>query len=319
MSFFASVSMLTLGAILALVAITISAFLIIRPGFRRVSRDRRRQLLGRKRKQKATTLATATDFATDQIGKILAKRGRGLAAQLELAGVRTKASDVVLLTVAAALATGALVMLVAGPAVGLLVAAIVPVGGWFILGFLVGRRKRAFADQLDQTLQMMAASLRAGYSLLQSVQAMSSEADSPTKDEFSRVINETRIGRPLNESLIEVSNRMGSEDFNWVAQAIAINREVGGNLADVLDGVARTIRDRNQLHRQVASLASEGKLSAVILMALPFAVTAFLTIANPGYLIPLYTTPIGFAIDGVAVVMLVIGGIWLRSTVKIKF
>lgn len=319
MSWFATASMLTLGSFLLLVAITIFAFLVIRPGFRRVSRDRRRFLLGRKRPKQATTLATATDFATDQIGKILAKRGRSLAGRLELAGIKTKASDVVLLTVAASLAAGALVMLVVGPAIGLVVAVIIPVVGWFILGFLVGRRKRAFADQLDSTLQMMAASLRAGYSLLQALQAMSSEADSPTKDEFSRVLNETRIGRPLNESLIEVANRMGSEDFNWVSQAIAINREVGGNLADVLDGVARTIRDRNQLHRQVASLASEGKLSAVILMALPFGVTAFLTVANPGYLSRLFTTTIGWGIIIAAIVMLTIGGIWLRATVRIKF
>ncbi len=319
MSFFATASMLTLGSSLLLVAITIVAILIIRPGFRRVSRDRRRQLKGGKRREHATTLATATDFATDQIGKILAKRGRGLAGRLELAGLKTKASDVVLLTTAASLAAGALTMLIVGPAISLVVAVIIPVVGWFILGFLVGRRKRAFADQLDRTLQMMAASLRAGYSLLQSVQAMSSEADSPTKDEFSRVLNETRIGRALNDSLIEVSNRMGSEDFKWVAQAIAINREVGGNLADVLDGVARTIRERNQLHRQVAALASEGKLSAIILMALPFGVVAFLTIGNPGYLNRLFTTTIGWGIVIAAIVMLTIGGIWLRATVKIKF
>jgi len=319
MSWFATTSMLTLGSFLLLVAITIFAFLVIRPGFRRVSRDRRRQLQGRKRPKQATTLATATNFATVQIGKILAKRGRSLAGRLELAGIKTKASDVVLLTVAASLAAGALVMLVVGPAIGLVVAVIIPLFGWFILGFLVGRRKRAFAEQLDSTLQMMAASLRAGYSLLQSVQAMSSEADSPTKDEFSRVLNETRIGRALNDSLIEVSDRMRSEDFKWVAQAIAINRDVGGNLADVLDGVARTIRDRNQLHRQVTALAAEGKLSAIILMALPFGVTAFLTVSNPGYLNRLFTTTIGWGIVVAAIIMLTVGGIWLRATVKIKF
>jgi len=319
MSYFASASMLTLGSFLALVAITIVGFLIIRPGFRRLSRDRRRQLLGRKRRQQATTLATATDFATDQISKVLAKRGRGLAGQLELAGIKMKPSDIVLLTGATALAAGAAVMLALGPAIGLVVAVIVPVLGWFVLGFLVGRRKKAFGDQLDSTLQMMAASLRAGYSLLQSVQAMSTEADTPTRDEFSRVLNETRIGRPLNESLVEVATRMNSEDFNWVAQAIAINREVGGNLADVLDGVARTIRERNQLQRQVAALASEGKLSAVILMALPFGVTAFLTVANPGYLNRLFTTPLGIAIVVAAIIMLIIGGVWLRATVRIKF
>jgi tight adherence protein B len=319
MSIFTSASMLTLGSALMLVAIIIVGLLIIRPGFRRVSHDRRRQLQGRKRPQQATTLATATDFTTDQIGKILEKRGRGLAGQLELAGIRMKASDVVLLTFAAAMAIGAGTMLAAGPLIGLVVALIVPVVGQMALGFLVGRRKKAFAEQLDSTLQMMAASLRAGYSLLQAVQAMGAEADSPTRDEFSRVLNETRIGRPLNDSLIEVSTRMNSEDFKWVAQAIAINREVGGNLADVLDGVARTIRERNQLHRQVAALASEGKLSAVILMALPFGVVAFLSMANPGYLNRLFTTTIGWMITGAAIVMLTLGGFWLRSTVKIKF
>lgn len=318
MSFFASANMLTIGSLLLLIATTIVGFLIIRPGFRRLSRDRRRQLRGLKRSQKST-LSTATDFASDQINKILAKRGRGLGAQLELAGIRTKPSDVVLLVVAASLALGAGTMLAAGPVAGLLVTIIVPVVGWFILGFMVGRRKRAFADQLDSTLQMMAASLRAGYSLLQAIQAMGMEADSPTKDEFSRVLNETRVGRSLNESLVDVSLRMNSEDFKWIAQAIAINREVGGNLADVLDGVAHTIRERNQLHRQVAALASEGKLSAIILMALPFGVTAFLTIANPGYLNRLFTTTIGWAIVVAAVIMLTVGGIWLRSTVKIKF
>jgi tight adherence protein B len=319
MSFLASANMLTIGSLLLLVAITIFGFLVIRPGFRRVSRDRRRQLRGLKRDQQASTLATATDFATDQINKILAKRGRGLGAQLELAGVRTKASDIVLLTVAASLAIGAGVMLLAGPLVGLLATMAVPLLGWFLLGFMVGRRKRAFADQLDSTLQMMAASLRAGYSLLQAIQAMGVEADNPTKDEFSRVINETRIGRSLNESLVDVSLRMASEDFKWIAQAIAINREVGGNLADVLDGVAHTIRERNQLHRQVSALAAEGKLSAVILMALPFGVVAFLTIANPGYLNRLFSTTIGWMIVAASVVMLTVGGIWLRATVKIKF
>ena len=100
---------------------------------------------------------------------------------------------------------------------------------------------------------------------------------------------------------------------------ISINSEVGGNLADVLDGVAHTIRERNQLHRQVAALAAEGKLSAIILMALPFGVTAFLTVGNPGYLNKLFTTTIGWGIVVAAIVMLIIGGIWLRATVRIKF
>ena len=108
-----------------------------------------------------------------------------------------------------------------------------------------GRRQAAFADQLDDSLQLMASSLRAGHSLLRAVDAVSQDAASPTAEEFARIVNETRVGRDLGDSLDEVAERMGSEDFTWVAQAIAIHREVGGNLAEVLDAVGHTIRERN--------------------------------------------------------------------------
>lgn len=113
---------------------------------------------------------------------------------------------------------------------------------------------------------------------------------------------------------------MESEDFVWVAQAIAINHQVGGNLAEVLDQVANTIRERNEIRRMVSALSAEGRLSAVILMALPFVIMAFLLLTNPTYLAPLVSGGLlGFAILGAGVVMLVIGGIWLSKTVTIKF
>ena len=223
------------------------------------------------------------------------------------------------MVIAASLALTAVGLIMVNGTVGLIAGVLVPVGGWILLGFMISRRRKAFADQLDSGLMMMASSLRAGYSLLQSVQAMGVEADSPMREEFARVINETRIGRDLSDSLLDVSARMGSEDFSWVTQAIAINREVGGNLAEVFDGVAKTIRDRNQLHRQVSALAAEGKLSAVILMALPFGVTTFLSISTPGYLTPMFTSVLGWALLGLAVVMLTIGGVWLAKTVKIRY
>lgn len=309
---------ITIASVLLLLAAGIVTFLIVRPGFRRLNRNRRRQLAG-KRSGNRSTLTTAADFTTDTVNKILAKRGSKFTTLVEMSGIKTKTSDLVVLVLAAALAAGAAGTALASPWAGLLLAALMLGGFWIALGQLVARRKKQFAGQLDATLQMMASSLRAGYSLLQAVQAMGVEADSPTKEEFARVINETRVGRPLNDSLTEVATRMDSEDFNWVAQAIAINREVGGNLADVLDGVSRTIRDRNQLHRQVQALASEGKLSAIILMALPFAVMAFLSFSNPHYLEPLFTTPLGMMISAGGAVMLLIGGVWLRSTVKIKY
>ena len=218
-----------------------------------------------------------------------------------------------------ALGLGVVVGLLAGVLLGLLVLAVVPLGAKLLLKLKAGRRQAAFADQLDDSLQLMASSLRAGHSLLRAVDSVSQEAASPTAEEFSRIVNETRVGRDLNDSLDEVAERMGSDDFTWVAQAIAIHREVGGNLAEVLDAVCRTIRERNAIRRQVKALAAEGKLSAIVLMALPFGIVSFISITNPGYLAAFTASPIGYAMLAVASLMMLVGGLWLKKTVKIKF
>ena len=145
----------------------------------------------------------------------------------------------------------------------------------------------------------MAGSLRAGHSLLRAVDSVSQEAEAPTSEEFSRIVNETRVGRDLNDALDEVAERMGSDDFTWVAQAIAIHREVGGNLAEVLDAVGHTIRERNEIRRQVKALSAEGKLSAIVLMALPFGVTGFISLTNPGYIAKFTQSLTGYAMLGV--------------------
>ena len=171
----------------------------------------------------------------------------------------------------------------------------------------------------DEILQMMAGSLRAGYSLPQAVATISQEAGQPVAQEFARVTNETRVGRSMIESLNDVATRMRNEDFYWITQAIAINREVGGNLADVLDTVSKTIRERTQMKRQVAALAADGKLSAIILMLLPFVVTLFLFVSNPEYIMRLFTDPLGWAMLAAGVIMLGIGGFWLTKVINLKY
>ena len=141
----------------------------------------------------------------------------------------------------------------------------------------------------------------------------------PTSVEFARIINETRVGRQLSDSLDETAARMESEDFTWVTQAIAINREVGGNLAEVLDGVGNTIRERNQIRRQVKALSAEGKLSAYVLMALPFGIAGFLMFSNPAYMAKFTQSLLGYGLIGAAVVLLIIGALWLRKVVSFKF
>jgi tight adherence protein B len=112
---------------------------------------------------------------------------------------------------------------------------------------------------------------------------------------------------------------MASDDFVWVTQAIAINREVGGNLAEVLDGVGHTIRERNQIRGQVKALSAEGKLSAYVLMALPIGVVLFLSMANPAYIGKLVESLAGYVMVGVCVVLMVVGALWLRKVVSFKF
>ncbi|SEL46302.1 tight adherence protein B [Blastococcus sp. DSM 46786] len=268
-----------------------------------------------------SALAGAGAAAGAAVEKVLVKRGRlaAWAAALERAGLSTTLPNFVLAVGLTALVGGVISGLLGGPLLAVLVVVVVPFGAKLMLGFLAGRRQAAFADQLDDSLQLMASSLRAGHSLLRAVDSVSHEAEAPTSEEFARIVNETRVGRDLNDALDEVADRMGSDDFTWVAQAIAIHREVGGNLAEVLDAVGNTIRERNAIRRQVKALSAEGKLSAIVLMALPFGVTGFLSVSNPEYLAKFTQSLVGYGMLAGAAVMLLVGGLWLKKTVAIRF
>jgi tight adherence protein B len=269
----------------------------------------------------ASALAGAGAAAGAAVEKALVKRGRlaAGAAALERAGMTMRLPDFVLTVGTLTVVLGGLGFALGGFLLGVALLVTVPFGAKLLLKFRASRRQATFADQLDDSLQLMAGSLRAGHSLLRAVDSVAHEADAPTSEEFSRIVNETRVGRDLNDALDEVAERMGSDDFTWVAQAIAIHREVGGNLAEVLDAVGHTIRERNAIRRQVKALSAEGKLSAIVLMALPFGVTAFISMSNPAYIAKFTQSVTGYAMLAAAVVMLLVGGLWLKSTVKIKF
>jgi len=226
--------------------------------------------------------------------------------------------DVALLVIAGTLVAAALGTVLAGP-LGLGLGLVVPILAKVGVSVLARRRQKAFADQLDDSLQLMASSLRVGHSLLQALNSVAADAEEPTSVEFSRIINETRVGRELGHALNETALRMDSEDFVWVIQAIAINRQVGGNLAEVLDGVGHTIRERNQIRRQVKALSAEGRLSALVLMALPLGVLAFLTMTNPAYIARFTESLAGYAMIAAGVFLLIVGGLWLRKVVSFKF
>jgi len=268
-----------------------------------------------------SALTGATAAATSLIDGVLQRGGRWqrLAAALEQAGIRMRLADLVLLVIVGMVVAGALGQVLANALVALLLAALVPVLTSVVVKGRIKKRERAFAEQLDDSLQLMSSSLRAGHSLLQALAAVASEGAEPSSEEFSRIINGTRVGQPLGQALDDAARRMKSEDFSWVTQAVAINREVGGNLAEVLDGVSGTIRERSAIRRQVKALAAEGKLSAYVLMGLPFGVAGFLMISTPTYLGKFTQNLMGYAMLVAAVVLLVVGGLWLRKSVQVKF
>jgi len=304
-----------IGAVAA--ALLVLTLVVLPPGRSRVPLSR----LDPSVVPSVSALAGAGAAAGAAVEKVLVRRGRlaAGAAALERAGMTITLPNFVLAVGLTTVVTGTLGLVLGGPMLGLLLVVVVPFGAKLLLGFRAGRRQAAFAEQLDDVLQLMAGSLRAGHSLLRAVDSVSTEADSPTSEEFARIVNETRVGRDLNDALDEVAERMGSDDFTWVAQAIAIHREVGGNLAEVLDAVGHTIRERNAIRRQVKALSAEGKLSAIVLMALPFGVVGFISLTNPGYVAKFTQSLTGYALLAAAAVMLLVGGLWLRATVRIKF
>jgi tight adherence protein B len=192
------------------------------------------------------------------------------------------------------------------------------VGPWFYLGFRRNRRRKKFESSLPDTLQLMAGSLAAGLSLAQSVDTIVREGNEPISTEFKRVLIETRLGLSLEDALQGVADRFGSKDFDWVVMAINIQRQVGGNLAELLTTVAGTIREREYIRRQVAALAAEGKLSAMVLGGLPPAFLLYLLLAKRDYVMVMFTTPIGIAMLIGGVTILSVGVFWMSRLVKVE-
>jgi tight adherence protein B len=246
--------------------------------------------------------------------------------RLELAGIAMKPAAVVSLVAvltAGAVVVGTVLGIVRGFPVGLLFpvifAALVILGARAVIAHRVAKRRAAFAEQLDDTLQLMASGLRAGHSLPAALDAVAAEAESPTSEEFARLLNKNRIGYDLAQAIEECAERMACDDLAWTAQAVAIHREVGGNLGEVLDHVGETIRERNGIRRQVRTLSAEGRISANVLIALPLAIAGFLAIVSPDYVKLFITTPIGMVLIGISVVLFTIGVLWLRQITKITF
>jgi tight adherence protein B len=241
-----------------------------------------------------------------------------IAAQLERANLRLRPHEWLLIRFLLSLAAGALFALFAG-LLGLLAGIVAMwVGTAAYRSNRADKRARAFASQLPDALQLIIGSLRSGFSLTQAIEAMIRELPDPLSTEFSRAMGETRLGVPLEDALERVATRMACADLSWAVVAIRVQREVGGNLAEVLETTVATMRERASLRRHVRALSAEGRLSAYVLVALPFVLAGFMLLFRRDYLRPLYTEPIGLLLLGGGAVLVLVGTFWMSRIVKIK-
>lgn len=260
--------------------------------------------------------------AVELAGRVVERRNatEKLAVKLDAANVPLRPAEWVVLRVAIAAASGLMLLLLSqGNVLAMLLGLLLGVvGPPAYLSFRRRRREKAFEQILPDTLALMASGLRAGYSLPQAMDSVVREGRQPIQAEFNRALVEARLGVPAEDALEGVATRMGSQDFRWVVMAIRIQREVGGNLAELLDTVSTTIRERGRLRRLVDTLSAEGRLSAWILGLLPVAFTGYLLVVQPEYLAPLVREPLGILLLVVALVVFTIGVLGLRWAIKVE-
>ena len=196
------------------------------------------------------------------------------------------------------------------------------VGGYFIPGIYVNFRQKArlkaFNNQLGDTLILLSNALKAGYSFAQAVDTVAKNASPPIADEFTRAVREMNLGGTIEESLGSMVKRIESDDLDLMVTAVAIHRTVGGNLAEILDNIAFTIRERIRIKGQIATLTASARSSGQLITGLPIILAVFMYFATPTYFKPMTESPVGWAILGAACFMIFLGNLVMGKVTAIE-
>jgi tight adherence protein B len=242
---------------------------------------------------------------------------RGIAQALALADISTDPGQFALRVLLISLLAAVL---------GLVISPILALVGLVVPGLVTrawvhmkgAKRQAKFAEQLPDMLQLVIASVKSGFGLTQALEALTEEIDEPARSEIAQVMAETRMGRDLSDSLHSLSERMENRDLEWVIGAIGINRETGGNLAEILGNVNNTIRERQRIGRKVRTFTAEGRLSAKVLFVLPILIGLLEWRSNPDGFAHLFSG-LGLVFLCLAMVLLLVGTFWIRKIASIKF
>jgi tight adherence protein B len=259
----------------------------------------------------------------DTLNRALAGRSfaEGLGTQLARADVKLTVGEFLALQVITVVLGAAVgFVLSSGSIVFTLFTAVV---GFFVPRFLIGiaqrRRLKAFNDQLGDFLNLMVNGLRAGYSPTQAMEAVASELPPPLSSEVARVVQEMQIGLSMEQALANMLRRVKSDDLDLIVTAMNVQREVGGNLAEILDSISYTIRERVRIKGEISVLTAQGRITMYVIVLLPIAITAFLYLINPDYISRLFTSGIcGWAMVVCSGLSITAGYLIIRKIVNIE-
>jgi tight adherence protein B len=238
---------------------------------------------------------------------------------LSRAGLPLKPEEYVLFQwITTALSAG-LLFLISGQILLLIIGGII---GFFIPRWFIKKKQRdrlvAFNESLPDMITTIVGSLRAGFSFPQALKTVVEEAHNPIKEEMESILREMQYGSSIEDSLHALKERMPSEDLDLMIQAILIQRQVGGNLATVLDKIVETIRDRTKIQRQIVTLTAQGRLSGIVIGLLPVILGFVLYLIEPQYIGTLFTNAIGLVMLGAGIFSSVLGFIFIRKLTTIE-
>lgn len=202
-----------------------------------------------------------------------------------------------------------------GALIGLLLGYMIPKT---LLGITISRRKAALESQISEMIMLVTSALKSGYSFLKALQVAARELPPPICEMSQKVVDECQLGVPMEDALLRMAEQASSYDMDLVVSAVTIQSQVGGSLAEVLEAIGGTIRERVQIQGEVAALTAEGRLSGIVLMMLTPALAGFLAVSNPGYISLLITDPMGIKMIVGAVVLNVLGYLAIKKMMKVQ-
>jgi tight adherence protein B len=251
----------------------------------------------------------------------LAGKGFGnvLATRLRRADLRLQVAEFVLITVILAALGVVLGWLLDRTFLSFVLAGVGFLAPSIYLNRRLLQRRRAIEGQLADALGLISNSLRSGYSFLQAMDVVAKEMPPPISREFEQVLRETRVNIPVEPALESLVGRVRSDDLDLAITSILIQRQVGGNLSEVLDNITNTVRERARIAAEVRTLTASGRLSGWVVSAVPAALVVLISALNPGFMRPLFTHPIGWAALGAAVVMQAMGAFFISRIMNVKF